>query len=205
MILIVALPHSGTLYISTVLKNLGLEVGHERRGKDGSVAWHLAAVGPPWDIGRLPGLLRPYYTHYDCILHQVRHPLKVLTTLAHKSVSALLWPFVCAHTTCTEREPSLLRAMKFWCQWNEFDERCAEGKTYRIEELPERFEWFCEQLGVSPRLSKMESVPKTTNSHRHGVSYFTWDDLYTEDCYWAERIEAKAREYGYEGGIELCS
>lgn len=205
MFLITGCAHSATIYIKKVLSKLGRDVGHEAPGKHGVVAWQLAVSGPPYRSDYSNGSrscgpqMDPENTEYFPILHQVRHPLRVITTFQrHAPHPDPTWPFICGHTTCGEREPPLRRAMKYWLEWTTLADEQADGLTYRIEALPERFKWFCEQLDLPYMPEKLREVPTTTNSHLAGKPVLTWADLRAENAELTHAIQVQARGYGYE-------
>lgn len=71
-------PRTGTGYTSKLLREWGLDVGHEQMGKDGTVTWQMLKehkfeepVGWPWaenliGVDRRPG--------YDTLIYNVRDP-----------------------------------------------------------------------------------------------------------------------------------
>jgi hypothetical protein len=200
--LIVAAPFSGTTYTAILLRKLGLNVGHERPGGNGTVCWHLAAVGPPYIMGESRREHRPDRTHYKTILHQVRHPLKMITTFQHNVGQPNMWPYICAHVGMDQMaETPLRRTMKFWLVWNMLSEKCAGGKTYQIEDLPNRFEWFCKEIGVPANRDTLHRLSTRENSHqaKFGMGrYLRWDELFAEDVKVAAQIKQMAQRYGYE-------
>lgn len=78
-LLITGCGRSGTTYISAVLQEFGLDVRHECYGADGICSWPMTVVDDdlPWKW-LPPGRNKDMkFTH---ILHQVRHPLKVIAS-----------------------------------------------------------------------------------------------------------------------------
>ncbi len=205
MFLITGCAHSGTRYIQEVLAKLGRDVGHETLGIDGVVAWQLAVSGPPYRSdycttrhGCGPHM-DPENMEYFPILHQVRHPLRVITTFQHhEDYPDPTWPLICGHTTCGEREPPLRRAMKYWLEWTALADEQADGLTYRIENLPTRFKWFCEQLDLPYMPEKLAEIPRNTNSHLRGKPALTWANLRAENAELTDEIQEHAKRYGYE-------
>jgi hypothetical protein len=130
LLLVTGCGRSGTKYTSFVLRRLSLDVPHERLGRDGVSAWTLG--GPP--VGRPygpSGVLR-----FEHVFHQVRHPLHTIASAT--SFGAESWGYICAYTSCAPDEPVLVRAARYWLDWNERVERIASWR-YRIEALPEIF------------------------------------------------------------------
>lgn len=221
LLLVTGCGRSGTKYISFVLRRLGLDVPHERLGRDGVSAWALA--GPAAD--------RPYGPRepltFEHVFHQVRHPLDAIastTTFGEES-----WRYICAHTECSADEPVLVRSARYWLAWNERIEPLATWR-YRIEALPEVFPEFCGRLGRRADPSALARVPTDVNTRRRGRALHVaeellerlhrdmprsvrgalastngrqplpptrWSDIERVDPALAVRLREKAREYGY--------
>lgn len=74
-------PRTGTGYTTKVLQQMGLDIGHERYGKDGIVAWQYA-IGKPYEI--LHHKLRDKdEPEYDFLLYNVRDPKKSLASIVY--------------------------------------------------------------------------------------------------------------------------
>jgi hypothetical protein len=221
LLLVTGAGRSGTKYVCFVLRRLGLDVRHERIGRDGIASWCMAV-----DADRAPwGVPRSAY-EFTNVFHQVRHPLAAIascTTFKDES-----WRFIRESVGCTPDESVLLRAAQYWLLWNE---RAEAGATwrYRIEDLPIVFPEFCERLGVEADSSVLERVPTDVNTRRFGRPFhlyehlweslrldpsesgrrwtgllgeaarrpLSWEDLAAVSATWAERVRRKAIEYGY--------
>lgn len=211
---------SGTRYITLLLRELGLELGHETLGRDGVVSWCLAvdAAYVPWGVAR-------HEVVFEQVLHQVRHPLDVIPSVS--TFSDRSWSFICRQVPCDPEAPVLLRAAQYWHYWNLEVERIADWR-YRVEDLPLVFATLCARLGVAPEWSAFERVPGDINTRRCGhvlhwydelcarlriplpVSLrgrlagqampsfaFTWEDLRRVDRGWCEQVREQAHGYGY--------
>lgn len=82
-LLVTGCGRSGTLYITSCLQKLGLDVRHEEpvppngvMGKDGMVSWFMTVDDSNPALG--PG--RKYY-EFEYVLQLVRHPLKVIASV----------------------------------------------------------------------------------------------------------------------------
>jgi hypothetical protein len=222
LLLVTGCGRSGTKYISFVLRRLGLDVPHERLGRDGVSGWTLA--GPPAGRPYGPeGMVR--FVH---VFHQVRHPLHAIASAT--TFGADSWGYICANTVCSAAEPILVRAARYWLVWNERVERIATWR-YRIEALPEEFAEFCGRLGRDVDPSALSRVPTDVNTRRQGrtlhlaeelverlhldmprsvraalmrisgealVTPAGWQDIERADPDLAIRVWEKARQYGYE-------
>jgi hypothetical protein len=170
---VVGCTRSGTQYISKILHNIGLNVGHEYQGPDGSVGYHLAIIRP------------------DNCLHQVRNPLKQISSnVAHGS-----WGFI--DQVIDLPNLGLLGCMQYWLMWNEICEDFCVWR-YQIESLPEVWDEFLERIGHRP--CELPDVPTDTNTQRKNGDFkqYTWQDLFAEDKGLTEKIVKMAKKYGYD-------
>ncbi len=223
MILITGCGRSGTEYISKVLRKSGIEIGHEMEIKhDGISSWPLASARDniPWG----PGFSDVKFKH---IVHQVRHPLKVIqdNEFSHLKESR---DFVTS--VIGESRNILHYHMRYWYHWNVMAEKLANW-TYRIEDIDKNILKFSKMIGRESEINKIKSslykIPKNTGTRKnikvikkidgsgHGtldsesdlikVDYkykeSTWEILEKEDWRLAERIKMLASKYGY--GVPL--
>ncbi len=194
-LLITGCARSGTSYITRVLEICGLKIGHEMILRDGVVSWEMAVDTKqvPWGQGR-----NGYRFHH--IFHQVRHPLKVISSL-HSTEPPQSWKFIAEHIPQIQENDSLLvKCAKYWYYWNLKAEKQAE-LTYQIEKInflwPE-FEQRCERK--LDRESLLQ-VPQDCNT-RGEISYvFSWEDLKEQlDPGLFNDIQFLATKYGYSIG-----
>lgn len=190
---------SGTKAISIIMYRAGIQVGHERMGRDGMASWYVA-VGKT----KIPGIRRQVYFQDfpspPLVLHQVRHPLHSISTT--QRFSSDTWKWVCAHIKEMKQSDSkILRCMKYWLYWNERAERLAQWR-YRIESLAEVWDELAE-LTQRPALVKHKRACLALNNgrlHTRKKKYrpVTWEQLEHIDAQLTEKIKSKGREYGYE-------
>ena len=129
LLLITGCARSGTTYISKLLAEAGLRIGHERVRRNGICSWDLA-VDP--DEGRWNVKKGQY--NFAHIFHQVRHPLKTISSV-YSTEDAASWNFIMKHLKEIQPEDShLVKCAKYWYYWNLAAERRAEW-TYRIEDI----------------------------------------------------------------------
>jgi hypothetical protein len=221
---------SGTKYTAELLQKLGLDIRHEEMGADGIATWCMAvdSEDSPWGGGRR-GI------RFGAILHQVRHPLKVIPSLT--TFTAPSWEFIEKHIPCPANEPILLRAAKYWYYWNEQTEKVATWR-YRIETLPNVFQEFCTRAGVNANADALEHTSTMVNSrktrsflkwarwildyvrvgqstckldfmYKRDSSYvdepFTWAVL--EKCApgWSKKIQEMSMRYGYTAADDMIA
>lgn len=191
--LITGFSRSGTKYTAELLRSIGLDVGHEVRGRDGIVSWvHLTGGMTAW-LGRIPLL------DYRVILHQVRHPLRVIASFVGNKCHIVparfnAAEFMSKHISIPQGASPLRIAMESWLRWNELAEKKSVF-TFRVESIQEAWPLICSALKVTYR---EPSAVATDTNHREDVEGLTWDCLYKEDRTLAGMIEQKAKQYGYQ-------
>jgi hypothetical protein len=173
---------SGTKYTATIFQKLGYDVGHEKDGKDGVVSWkHLTK-----------------HENYGIILHQVRHPLKVLGSAVTGRNSSLEYILSNFDDVPYVYEDKLHTVMYAYVMWTEWADRVSHYK-YRVEDFETEYKVIFELLGLDvPK--RLPAVPKNFNSHSHKDTYMkvTVDDLYERDSILARDIMDILLIEGYE-------
>lgn len=187
-VVITGCARSGTKYMSRVLKRHGLDVEHERVGSDGTVDWKWAPLVDPAGV---------------MVLHQVRHPLKVIASC--RTLIRSSWEYISRHIAVSvppkgvqiTPDVLLLRCMNYWAQWNSKVERKALFR-FRVEDLEYDLEAICSYFGCDPDPRVLEFVPKDLNTRRWKFKPVTWDDLSRISVEDTRAIRGMAKRYGYE-------
>lgn len=191
-LLITGTSRSGTKYIAKVLQKCGLDIGHERLGKDGISSWVMTMRTDhvPWGPAR-KGL---QFVH---IFHQVRHPLKVIASV-YSTEPPESWEYILKHIPQIRKEDSLtVKCAKYWYYWNLKAYKEAEW-TYRIEDLENIWDEFQERLVCRWDKKVLDQVPKDTNTRGIVLRKFTWQDLQHDlDPTLYKNIRQLALQYGY--------
>jgi hypothetical protein len=187
--LITGCGRSGTKYISRVLSSGGLDIGHEIMGKDGIASWLLGvdADSVPWGPRR-----RDF--QFRTILHQVRHPLAVISSM--QTCAQVSWSFICRHVRCELEEPLALRCAKYWRYWNEQIESEADWR-YRIEDVQIIRDELCERTGCRVSQAVLAVVPRNINSRQDAYKALDWNTLRSLDAPLCLAIQEQAVRYGY--------
>ena len=192
LLLVIGCHASGTHYISKVLENCGLDVKHEGMGKDGCVAWFM--VKPSLYRKTLVGS----HGDFSHIFHQIRHPLKVITSiyLTHHRNSLKYIQKKIPEMNSTDSR--LVTAAKIWYYWNVEAARVAEW-TYRVEDLPDIWDEFQKRLGKDLDKKLILAASQREGSRRDRFEeYLTWEELNQElDPELYSKIRSLAAEYGY--------
>lgn len=189
-LLIVGCARSGTAYTAKVLNELGLQIGHEKMGRDGIIFWHLTPK-----IARSEKYSK--HNQFEHIFHQVRDPLKVISSV-YVTEDRNSWSFITKYLPQIKVQDShLVKCAKYWYYWNLEAEKIAEW-TYRLEEIDDHWEEFEKHIGKKLKRANVK-VRKDTNTWQTGnYRTFTWQDLKTElDPELFENIQKLALKYGY--------
>ena len=140
-LLVTGCGRSGTKYIAFALQRMGLDVRHERLGRDGISSWTMAVTsenrmyGPPSSAAS-----------FEQIFHQTREPLDAISSCLSFSDSS--WDFICENVECPRTASTVIRAATYWLLWNEEAEKIATWR-YRIEDFPDiLLEDFFDRLKV---------------------------------------------------------
>lgn len=172
--LITGCGRSGTKYTSLVLQQCGLDVGHEKRGADGTVSsvWLINDPQgyPKWHAQDRPEVFKP-------ILVQVRHPLDAISSLT--TGSPISWEWNRRHIPLTlpkgDANSKLLCAAQYWYYWNI---KALNKSVYRysIERLREEWGAICRHLNIeTPYEVATAGIPTNTNTRQHPA--YSWEQL----------------------------
>lgn len=175
------------MYTSKALQAAGLDVGHERLGRDGIVSsmWAL-------DVDEYPAYHEQGpQPEFDVILHQVRHPLDAIGSLTTALPESWAWN---ARYMPIANKPVLEKAALYWYLTNLIAEKRASW-TYRIESLPDIWREFTRRLKIKAGIGVLAGIPKNINSREHDT--VTWKQIRGVTVHW-DQIRKLARSYGYE-------
>jgi hypothetical protein len=162
-----------------------LDVGHEKTGTDGAVS-SLWAI----DVDEYP----PYHQQgkrpqFDTVLHQVRDPLKAISSLT--AALPLSWDWVCEHTHIPRHQNAVTQAAEYWLHLNQICEAQADF-TFAIESI--RYHWRA-ILGYFGITQQYPVGVRRDLNHRPHVN-LTWYDIRVSTPKWAQ-IMTLAKRYGY--------
>lgn len=213
-LLIVGCGRSGTLYSAQAMRVLGLDIRHELErgpeapvGNDGFASWFLAADDPNPPFGPTAAGF-----DFELVIHQVRHPLKVIPSVAQFILQQGVYSpdFIKKHAPQTElnagefeldpRQQLLLKAARYWYYWNLLAQERA-GVTMRVEELKENLSRVGEALRLTFNPEHLDNLSPRTNSRdlfvREQPWQVSWEDLHALDPAIYEKIRELAASYGY--------
>lgn len=190
--LVMAHHRSGTLYTSIAFEGIGLHVSHE---KDEDHIKKQFDIDTYYD-GVVSGVFKNAaydLDKYDVILHQVRHPLDVISSsyyvggrIANDNIKKFgdgVIPSI-----------SLVKHMKSWLVFTDMADGVA-NYTYQLENIQKEFGYICNNVLGIEKSVKFRSMMQKYNFRRHPV--FAWRDLEHFDREMTNRVREKAEKYGY--------
>jgi hypothetical protein len=194
-LLIVGCARSGTFYMSTLLQRSGIDIQHEKMGKQGTIAW-------PMTVGSLSVKGPLFYGRFKHIFHQVRHPLRQITSrsIQNSDLGDPRWIFVREHIPEIRKTDSILvSCAKYWYYWNLKAEKIAQWR-YRIEDIDQIVDEFEARSGLLIHRAVLKTLPRDINTRKEtkAARTITWKKLKKEiprDLY--QNIQNMARRYGY--------
>jgi hypothetical protein len=178
---IIGCPRSGTRYITRVLRQLGVDVGHEKLRAAGTADWHLACN----DLAA-----------FDLVLHQVRNPLRFVESLTTIRRTTRHWLHLKKHLPrgCRLTGDWIADGAAVWYWWNGMAEKKARF-TYRVDDLSVLLGTVLPLvLGrelTSDEVAKVRAVSPTVNSRRHPGRHCQWASL-------PAQVRDMACRYGYD-------
>jgi len=213
-LLITGCGRSGTLYATEVWRSLGLDIRHERpvppngvMGNDGMASWYMTVDDPDPPFG--PG--GDQYS-FNYIIHQVRHPLKVIASVAQFILrmdpkSRAYIERNCVEVRLTEQQRQLddvarliLQAALYWYYWNQLAEVKANA-TVQVETLPQALPDLCQQMGLKYCSDSVENIPNTINRRQDYVRetpwVISWEHIRQLDEKLYTQVLEQAKRYGY--------
>jgi hypothetical protein len=192
-LLITGCSRSGTTYISEVLKLSGLDIGHEFVGKDGTSSWFMCI-----EADHVPWKHRPSSIgfEFDHIFHQVRHPLKVISSVLGTEHRKAITYFSENIPEIYAKDPPLVKCAKYWYYWNLYAEQKSEWR-YQVEQIDSCLAEMGQRLGIVLDKEILTQIPRDTN-HRKQTTNLTWAQLKEEipaDLF--SKIQEMSLRYGY--------
>lgn len=191
-IAIIGCGRSGTTYTSKLFKAFGYSVGHEALGKHGISSWCLVpdtrqrCWGP--SLRELARLKLPF-------VHQVRHPLKVIASIA--TFGSHSWEFISNFIPIEKDDTLTQMCMKYWYHWNLLAEKRAK-LTYQVELIEDALPKLLTIGGFDESRFDLAVVRGLRNDvNRRDHESTTWDSLEKEDPKLAEQIRELATRFGY--------
>jgi hypothetical protein len=213
-LLITGCGRSGTFYAAELWRLLGLDICHERpvgphgkMGEDGAASWLMAANDPNPPFG-------PSATDYEfeTIIHQVRHPLKVIGSVAQFILAkGQFAPDYIARNVpetqitadekiLNEKQQLILQAARYWYYWNRLAWKKATC-TVQVENMEQELQNLCELLHVEYQEDVLENIGSNINNRHVYLNeelwQIDWEDLKNLDAEFTDEIQNLAASFGY--------
>jgi len=209
-LLIASAGRSGTRFVSEVLREAGVNCGHEgvfHPGTPPMPRWGQYVAESSWLC--LPWL--PTMPDVE-VAHLVRNPLHcarswmgigVLAHRPHPSHYPYVEHILCVAPGILAQPTPLARFIAYWVVWNETIARFAESRM-RIEDLDalesEPLAEIVERLGLGADKDDLKAahraVPSDVNT-RQVDRDVTWADMRNDSGVFGLRLAALCEEYGY--------
>jgi hypothetical protein len=176
-------------------------------GRDGVASWFMAVDDPNPPFG--PGTKG---CKFDCVLHVVRDPLKVIASVAQFIVQkgSPSPEYIERHApetrlsfkerTLEPKQQFILRAARYWYHWNVLAQAKAD-ETVQVEQLIPALSDLCDLLGIEYKPGQAEKIPENTNARwqyvREDPWVVEWTDIEALDPTLYQEICCLANAYGY--------
>lgn len=205
LVLTVATARSGTKYAARVWRAAGVDVRHELMGAAGTVSCFMAVdVLPPTD--KTAHVERAKHVdgiafrdvRFGHVLHQVRHPLKVVAS-NEKTISRADREWMASIIDLDPHQPRLRWAIQYALRWNRLCAARKPAMRYRVEAMGEVWPELLKLLRL-PSVPFPEKINKRTHASSgvRKAKVYSWEELTRQDPKGAEELRAFARECGYE-------
>ncbi len=192
-LLVTGCGRSGTTYIAELLQKSGLEIFHERLGKDGCASWFMASKDDHLSNELIVNAIK-----FKHIFHQVRNPLDVITSWYTNKMDPRSWTFIYKNIPEIDpKEPLLVRCAKYWYYWNLLVEKKAHWR-YRIEDIAEVLPEMGQRLQTEIDKEILTQIQPNINSWSNTSKKVSWSDLknaLSEHDF--NNIQNLAIKYGY--------
>jgi hypothetical protein len=191
-LLVTGCARSGTVYITKVMQQCGIDIHHEYIGKHGVCSWLMAVDDETAPYG--PGSAGIRFQH---VLHQVRDPIKTISSV-YTTENDKSWKYVIKHIPQIQwSDPHIVKCAKYWYYWNLKAAQKADY-SYCIENIEKEWSNIEEMLGLKLDKTALDRVPKNANTRGDYRRKITWNTLKLElDPVLYLKIRKLAEFYGY--------
>lgn len=175
-IIITGVSRSGTGYITAIFRQMGLDVRHEKYGRDGISSFHIA----------------PYlqFHHKATLLFQTREPLQTISSI--QTLRPRTWNGIQHFIPYYSKGNLTKRCMQFWYYWSIMIDGLPVYR-YQVEEIGQYWDEICHIINI-PNV-ELPDVPTDTNTREH--TQLEWPDLRAADVELYDKIRALSEQFGY--------
>lgn len=209
-LLVLATPKSATRFLTKLMRNAHVKVGHEHIKRHGTVGCFFAVEdvwypGKHWnDDGGVEDESRQRRSDYEFehVWHMTRDPRKVIPSLAFRHFPGTMWCWQERHTGIScGIYPKMLRSMLFYVAWNELIERNERiDHRFRIEDIDDEWPGLCSRLDIECK-PVPEALPRnygTTETGPNAPVPLNYEEMEAIDLEAAKRVREMAERYGYD-------
>lgn len=193
-------PRSATRFMGQLFTSVGIPIGHEMfYGMPGCGIYVDDAKGDSSWLA-VPHL-ESIKNAGAIIIHIVRNPLKVVSSLHHSQINFdnpmdnMFTIYKVKHLPSIYRYQGLDRYLHFYIEWNKQIEKYADFR-FRIEDLDKDPHILFDKIGVDIKGKKLHD-DRRTNAYKD-VEYLTLKDL--DKCSLKNEFLSVAKKYGYNLG-----
>ena len=206
-VLITGATRSGTTYTAKLFQKAGYDVQHEEVGQEGSVSGLFVVddrgprayevVPPEWGLPRRHASGPRSAFTFAHVLHQTRHPLKVIASQAKNYNRASKAWYDRVGLAPLHTKPNLIHATLVYLRMTALADEMAAHR-YKVEGM--KAEWYGLLHLLDLPEVRMPSLPKDVNKG-HGFSKpkpITIRDIELKSPPLARMVREKALVYGYD-------
>lgn len=183
-------PRTGTGYTTKLLQSWGLDVGHEKLGKDGIVDWSLAAGKSLWQDVNLKDW------NWQHIIYCVRDPKKSIPSIVYTEDTKSRSIGFRKENGVVIRENPIVTAINSITRWDRLISQLEPEITYRIEDEGQELFEHLKSMGIGVEWSDTV-LGKKKNARGHK----SWEEMIAEfgevPAKSKIRINQYCRKYGY--------
>lgn len=184
-------PRTGTGYTAKLLQSWGLDVGHEKMGKDGTVDWSLAAGKSLWQDVDIKDF------DWKHIVYCVRDPKKAIPSSVYtEDIQSHSIDFRKENGVVVKENP-IVTAINSIARWEHLISLLEPEIIYRIEDEGQELFEHLKSMGVGVEWSD-EVLGQKQNTRAHK----SWEEMIAEfgeiPAKSKIRINQYCRKYGYD-------
>lgn len=201
-LLITGTPRSATTFMASLLTSHGGRIQNDWSDpkEDGSVSWIFA-----FNDANNFGPARTHGLRFENVLHQVREPLKSITSmctepLVETGYARFLGRHINYSYAYESPQHKIRAALQFYVEWHKFLED-LRLPLFRVEDIDAETLFLLG--GIQEKyIHKARPIKKAVNSRKHR-SIFRWNELFTADPFYTRRLWDMATRYGYTFDVKF--
>ena len=192
-ILVVGHPRTGTGYTAKLLQSWGLDVQHEKMGKDGTSDWSLASG----DISLWQDVNFKDY-EWDIIIYCIRDPKESIPSILYtedKNLNSSNYRVKYGRFSNAHYNP-IVNAIRSLTSWDNLINLLNPDFTYKIEDQEKELFDFLKSKGlVSVYSNKVVGKKQNTREHKKWEEMLSEFDAFSKDK--LVKLDEYCKRYGY--------